>query len=123
MKQATYLRKTSLSRLFVHFVLMLIIINVASFTITLLEGNPRFFLTEYSWTLQFVFPVLYTFAQHLLNSNTFIRPEKRNIPNVFLTEQAVITTKKEQTQPFQQKLKHVEPNTKTNTLKKMTTAE
>ncbi len=120
MKQATHSRKTSLPRLFEHFVLMLILINVASFTITLLEASPRILLSNNSWTLQFIFPILYAFGQHILKSNSLITTDKRNIPNVFLLEQHEEGIK---TEPTLKKMKKYDPHKAQKTIKKLTSID
>lgn len=61
--------KLSLVEPFLYFILMFVLINLAFFMFSLIEGNPRFFAYDSSYIIQIVFPVFYVVILTSINRN------------------------------------------------------
>ncbi len=102
MKIEKHFTKISLLETCIDFFLLIILLNVASFTITVLEGEPRVLLFDLSWIFQFVLPFIYVVIHNIYHSESLLKVKSQNTPNVFLTEKPDIII-------------HEEYNTATNT--------
>ncbi len=86
MKFGKHFTKISLLEICIDFFLLAVLLNVASFTITVLEGEPRLLLFDLSWIFQFVLPFLYVLIHNIYHSEALLILKYQNTPNIFLTE-------------------------------------
>lgn len=73
MKFETTSFKISITDAFMQMIFTFIIINGLILLMTLINGNPRFFLYDTSWILQLIYPILYAIFHSSINRNAVLK--------------------------------------------------
>ena len=73
MKIQRQLYKISIKETCLYFLIMFGLINGSFFIYTLVQGNPRFLLSEASWIPQLMFPIFLAVSQNAINRNGVLR--------------------------------------------------